>query len=237
MLPSTSSITPTSAASYLVQTLDLLNSLVPSDAIAWTSLNLASKRATIFGFPNDAPDEEVCEELLELTDDHPMMVSYWSERPHGLPAPRRLSDLVSDRQLRATRTYSLLLQPVNRIRQLTVVVSEGPDYRSWTLNRTRTDFSDAELELVAHLQPTLQLLERAYGTDDRGLPRSVASEQSSLLTTKETDVMRLVGRGLTAVGVARVLGISPRTVTKHLEHVYLKLGCNNRVSALRALGL
>lgn len=237
MQPSASGIAPTSTASYLAQTLDLLNCLVPSDAIAWTSLNLASQRATIFGFPNDASDEEVSRELLELADDHPMMVSYWSERPHGLPAPRRLSDVVSDRRLRATRTYALLLRPVNRIRQLTVVVSEGPAHRSWTLNRTRTDFSDTELELVARLQPTLQLLERAYGTDGRGLRRSVASEQSHSLTTREREIMRLVGRGLTAVGVARVLGISPRTVTKHLEHVYHKLDCDNRISALRALGL
>ena len=236
MPPSTSDVSRPSNASYLVQTLDLLDNLVPSDAIAWVSLNLTTRRSAVFGFPNDAPDEEVSRELLELEDDHPMIVSYWSERPHGLPAPRRLSDLVSDRQLRATKTYALLLRPVNRIRQLTVVVSQGQDSRSWTLNRARRDFSDREVELVARLQPSLFLLERSYG-GSQDEPSPEASDRGKALTEKEWEVMRLAGRGLTAVAIAHVLRISPRTVTKHVEHVYLKLGCNNRVSALRALGL
>jgi DNA-binding NarL/FixJ family response regulator len=40
--------------------------------------------------------------------------------------------------------------------------------------------------------------------------------------------------GLTAEGIARRLGTSPRTVHKHLEHVYRKLGVTDRLGAFRA---
>ncbi|WP_370872098.1 LuxR C-terminal-related transcriptional regulator [Arthrobacter bambusae] len=32
-----------------------------------------------------------------------------------------------------------------------------------------------------------------------------------------------------------MLGVSPRTVAKHLEHAYAKLRCTNRIDALRIL--
>jgi DNA-binding CsgD family transcriptional regulator len=55
------------------------------------------------------------------------------------------------------------------------------------------------------------------------------------LTPRERDVLELVGRGLTSQASARRLGISRRTVTKHLEHAYAKLGCRDRVSAVLRL--
>ncbi|WP_437773799.1 response regulator transcription factor [Arthrobacter sp. KNU40] len=47
--------------------------------------------------------------------------------------------------------------------------------------------------------------------------------------------MRLLGQGLKTAAIGHLLGCSPRTVAKHLEHAYAKLGSNNRVDALRRL--
>ena len=53
-----------------------------------------------------------------------------------------------------------------------------------------------------------------------------------LLTVRESQVLSLVGQGLTARAIARRCGISHRTVHKHLEQVYRKLNCHDRVSAV-----
>ncbi len=51
------------------------------------------------------------------------------------------------------------------------------------------------------------------------------------LTSREVEVLRLVARGLTAKEVAAHLGIAPKTVANHLEHIYAKIGANNRATA------
>jgi HD-GYP domain-containing protein (c-di-GMP phosphodiesterase class II) len=58
---------------------------------------------------------------------------------------------------------------------------------------------------------------------------SVASDPR--LTQRETEVLALVARGHTNRAVGRALGISPKTVNTHLEHVYTKLGVTSRAAA------
>lgn len=53
-----------------------------------------------------------------------------------------------------------------------------------------------------------------------------------VLTARESEILSLVGEGLTARAVARRLGISVRTVHKHLEQAYRKLDCHDRLSAV-----
>ena len=58
------------------------------------------------------------------------------------------------------------------------------------------------------------------------------------LTPREGDVMHWLSRGKTDAEIAALLAISPRTVHKHLEHVYVKLGVETRTAAvLRSLGM
>ncbi len=54
-----------------------------------------------------------------------------------------------------------------------------------------------------------------------------------VLTPRENHILLLVADGLTAEAVARRCGISRRTVHKHLEQMYRKIGCNDRVTAVR----
>jgi DNA-binding CsgD family transcriptional regulator len=42
----------------------------------------------------------------------------------------------------------------------------------------------------------------------------------------------LVAVGRTSVAIGRVLDVSPRTVAKHLERIYRKLGVGNRAAAV-----
>jgi DNA-binding response OmpR family regulator/DNA-binding CsgD family transcriptional regulator len=60
------------------------------------------------------------------------------------------------------------------------------------------------------------------------------------LTPRESEVLMWVARGKSNRDIAEILKLSPRTVNKHLEQVYAKLGVENRASAaalaLRTLG-
>ncbi|KAF7600199.1 MAG: DNA-binding response regulator [Candidatus Dactylopiibacterium carminicum] len=53
------------------------------------------------------------------------------------------------------------------------------------------------------------------------------------LTRKEAEVLYWVTRGKTSPDIGEILGSSPRTVNKHLEHVYEKLGVENRTAAAK----
>jgi DNA-binding CsgD family transcriptional regulator len=57
--------------------------------------------------------------------------------------------------------------------------------------------------------------------------------RSQQLAPREVLVLDLISRGFTADAIARRVGGSPRTVQKHLEHVYRKLDVHDRASAVR----
>ncbi len=54
------------------------------------------------------------------------------------------------------------------------------------------------------------------------------------LTRREAEVLALVAEGRTNDAIAALLVISPRTVKKHLEGVYAKLGVSSRAAAVSA---
>jgi DNA-binding CsgD family transcriptional regulator len=51
------------------------------------------------------------------------------------------------------------------------------------------------------------------------------------LTTRECEVLMWVARGKSNRDVGDILGLSPRTVNKHLERIFVKLGVENRAAA------
>lgn len=53
------------------------------------------------------------------------------------------------------------------------------------------------------------------------------------LTKRQAEILRLIARGNADADIGGALGISPRTVEKHLENVYAKLAVDNRVDAAR----
>jgi DNA-binding CsgD family transcriptional regulator len=51
------------------------------------------------------------------------------------------------------------------------------------------------------------------------------------LTQREAEVLLWIARGKSNRDVAEILTLSPRTVNKHLEQIFNKLGVENRTSA------
>ena len=81
----------------------------------------------------------------------------------------------------------------------------------------------------------LRLVEDEFGGDEQVIKAKLA------LTARELEVLLWIARGKSNRDVAEILSLSPRTVNKHLEQIYAKLGVENRTSAaalaMRTLGL
>ncbi|MBX3599843.1 MAG: response regulator transcription factor [Rubrivivax sp.] len=67
-----------------------------------------------------------------------------------------------------------------------------------------------------------------------------AEAVASPLTERETEILQLVGKGLSFADVAQLLEVSPHTVVTHVKRIYRKLAVHSRGEAVfeaRSMGL
>ena len=85
------------------------------------------------------------------------------------------------------------------------------------------------LQFVVELRPNEILLRLAK---TRGADNSASQFHHELgLTAREGEVLAWLSKGKSNRDIAQILGLSPRTVDKHLEQIYAKLGVENRTAA------
>ncbi|AOU97355.1 DNA-binding response regulator [Acidihalobacter yilgarnensis] len=80
--------------------------------------------------------------------------------------------------------------------------------------------------LFSLIEPGLLCIQR-----HAALPEPEVLARSYPLTTREAEVLYWVTLGKTNREIGEILDISPRTVNKHLEHVFEKLGVETRTAA------
>ena len=90
------------------------------------------------------------------------------------------------------------------------------------LQRPRAEFPVAEVAMALH--STFGARQASSDPGESGDPFG--------LTTTELAVLGLLVDGHTTYGIARRLEMSPRTASKHLEHIYRKLDVTHRVAAV-----
>ena len=86
----------------------------------------------------------------------------------------------------------------------------------------------AQVSRLEDLQSTVHDLEASGGCPSSPLPLE-------RLTPTELEVAAGVGRGLSNAGIAEARGGSRRTVEKHLESIYAKLGLENRYQLMKEM--
>ncbi len=84
------------------------------------------------------------------------------------------------------------------------------------------------LQYMSKLGPNEFLLRLAKDSSTN-TPAEFSSELG--LTTREGEVLSWLSKGKTNRDIAQILGLSPRTVDKHLQQIYAKLGVENRTAA------
>ncbi len=137
----------------------------------------------------------------------------------------------SYRQWHSVGTYSDIYRPQGLEHDLMLtlppppglVAGPGRTIRLFFFRGPGPDFSDRDRAVLTLLRPHLH---QAYLDAERRrhpVPR---------LTSRQTDLLRLVAAGHTNTQIARRLGISEATVRTHLENIYSRLQVSSRTAAV-----
>lgn len=199
-----------------------LPQLVASEFTTLSICHLASGRREVFGLPAGALSAQDRAAFDRHFHEHPLVRYHAYEGGRGT---QRISDSLPMERFRHSALYNDYYRRIriDHAMALPIYVREGV-LVSFVLNRTRRDFTDRERALLDVLRPHLA---RAYQRLNR----------LGGLTAREAEVLRWVAAGKSDAQIAAVLRISARTVQKHLQHCYEKLGVESRTAAaLRASG-
>jgi DNA-binding CsgD family transcriptional regulator len=98
-------------------------------------------------------------------------------------------------------------------------------------------FAAWHLEMLRFAQGPLTALDVHLSQLDRPRPRSTSFDPVLVsleygLTARELEALAFLAQGLSARTIAARMGLSPRTVNKHLGNLYRKLGTHDRLMAV-----
>jgi DNA-binding CsgD family transcriptional regulator len=216
--------------------LDALHRALPS---AYVSLNeIGPGPEDVFALISPPATEEMFERWGRHAHENPLLQHY--QRTRGGSA-MRFSDVCSREHLHSLALYRELYRPMGVEHQLAFTLPASPlRVVAIALSRGDRDYSDEERDLADRARPFLiqaYLNALAY-QDSRAGAASVDPSTPPLdsllaagLTEREAESLRLVALGRSNHHVAEVLGISHRTVGKHLERGFRKLGVSDRSTA------
>ncbi len=219
---------------FRVELLAAVGRAVPAD---WVSLNdIGPDPADTVVLSDPDPSVDLLAQFAQYAHQNPL-VAYHARTLDG--RPRRFSDMISQRDLHALDLYAKVYAKLGVEHQIAFTLpSERGRVLGIALSRGEHDFSDAERDLLGDARPFLiQSYRNAIRfTDVLRNPAAVDSPRRERLmglglTGRQADVLLLVATGASERTIAERLGISHRTVQKHLERCYRQLGVTSRSQA------
>jgi DNA-binding CsgD family transcriptional regulator len=216
-----------------------LNSYVASELTTLSVCDLRTGHRQVVGLPGVCLGAEDIACFDRHFFEHPLV------RLHGLHGGRsaqRMSDAVGRVDFQRSALYADYYRRIGLEHAIAVPLYQDKDTLvSIVLNRHRLDFSERDRERLELLRPHLAFLYghacrvavHAAGGAPAPLPVPLLPDPApSELTARECDVLQWLACGKTDADIAALLSISPRTVHKHLEHIYVKLGVETRTAAV-----
>ncbi|MFD7156937.1 HD domain-containing phosphohydrolase [Kribbella sp. NPDC059898] len=155
----------------------------------------------LLGIPAIAPSRTIAERHHERLDG--------SGYPRGLTAA---SLTAADRILAAADAYHAMTEP--RPHRVPLIGDAAATQLRSEVRAGRLDPNASEAVLRA-----------------AGHRATARREGPAGLTGREVEVLTLLARGRPNKQIARELGVTPKTVSNHVEHVYAKLGVSSRAAA------
>jgi DNA-binding CsgD family transcriptional regulator len=209
-----------------------LADLIGCDVITYNEISLDGCDIRYADYPCGIRDSATGEVLAAHLHEHPLVAHY---QMSGDPGPVKISDFLSQQQFHRLGLYAEFYRYLAVEHQMAMALP-APDKQivGLALNRSRTDFSETDRAVLDVLYAPLAAgLERARIRDRarRALEAQAAAAPSEL-TGREAQILQLVAAGRTNTAIARTLEVSPRTIAKHLEHIYRKLGVTSRAAAV-----
>ena len=205
--------------------------LVDCDSLSFTVLGSDQGQVSVTRYPDRTSSPGSVAAFAAYVHEHPLVNHY---RETGDAQPIMISDFLSRRDFHRLDLYGEYFRCISVEYQIAFgLPCAGPEMIGVALNRAASDFTEDERDLLSILRfPLMTALERARQRQcARESLATAASGAVADLTDREIGVLRLAALGRTNSAIARALDISPRTVAKHLEHIYRKLDVNGRTSA------
>jgi DNA-binding CsgD family transcriptional regulator len=226
----------TDGAAFAREGVALLPSLIGSDLTTLVVCDLERGHRSVI--PRGAVSRNAVEVFDYYFHVHPLV------REHGRNSnavTKRIRDLVPTEAFRQTALYNEYYRPLRLDDAMAVPLHVDRRFLvSFVLNRSGRGFSERDRELADILRPHLANLYRLGVALERARERPGEAEEEAAqapLTPREREVLDWVAAGKTNRDIAAILGASPRTVEKHLERIYEKLGVETRTAAvMRAIG-
>lgn len=195
-----------------------LNEIGPDRVVAVAAPDLEEKWLTLFG---------------ELGHENPLY-QRWVRTLDG--RAYRFSDVTTREELEATRLYQELYVPLEVKEQIAFTLPDvGEQLVAIALSRSDRDYSDGERDFLDRARPFIIQAYRNAIAHSKTREHSAAALDAALvqdgLTAREAEVLRHVALGGSNRDVGARLGVSDRTVQKHLERVFRKLDVSTRSAA------
>lgn len=183
--------------------------------------------------------------FARLAHENPLLVRFGQT---GDGRAYRFSDVVTQDELHALALYREFYEPIGLEHQIAFTLRYAATrLLAVALSRRERDFSDAERDLLDSARPFLIDSYRAAiehselkAELDRRRGATAAGDSDGTLgaalvarglTAREAEVLRWVALGRSNQAAAEALGLSHRTVEKHLERCFRKLGVATRSEA------
>lgn len=206
-----------------------LASLLGCDVATYNEIG--PQGVTYRDYPFRSLGVETRDVFARFVGEHPL-INYYRATNNG--AAVKISDFMDNKTFHRLNLYEYFFRPIPVEHQMAITLAaRGPTVIGIALNRTRHDFTETDRALLSVLRrPLAESYSGLLRAAERRVPNSPAPGRTlKLLTDAELAVLRLVATGETNAAIARQVGCSPRTVAKHLEHIYRKLDVADRSSA------
>lgn len=217
--------------------LPALAELVGSDVVTYNEIDPAQGRAFYTDYPTGWLNPELVTVFAAHVHEHPLVSHIVATRDGG---PVKMSDFVGRQGFHRLGLYSEFFRPIGIEHQIGFSLPSPPGQLiAYAINRGQGDFTEDDRALLAVvMDPINRAVHRARRRQKaRSALETAAPPATADLTDREFAVLELAAQGRTNSSIARALDVSPRTIAKHLEHVYRKLGVTSRAAAVhRAAG-
>jgi DNA-binding CsgD family transcriptional regulator len=210
-----------------------LDRLVHSDVLSYNELGPGPGQVAYCAYPEDVVFSPESIAAFEAHVHENPLVDHLAATADGSPA--MISDFLSQERFHRLGVYTEFYRHVPVEYQIAIGLPKT-DGRivGIALSRARGDFTEDDRDLLAVLRaPLVRAMIRARSRNraQRALS-GPADNRLANLTDRELQLLELVALGNTNAGIARKLGISPRTVAHHLDSAYRKLDVTSRAAAV-----
>jgi DNA-binding CsgD family transcriptional regulator len=211
--------------------------LIPADYFVWNEILFIEGVPNLVDFVESTEGvmQPFVERMTTVFPEHPFNASFMGNPD---PTPLMFSDFYTLEEFRKTRLYQVAHDhPGGWCYQLSVPIVLHPGLiSSLNFGGTQKNFSERDREALNIVRKHFK---QAYQNTEAATARAMASSQPLIrfqLTAREAEIGLWLAEGKSNPEIAAILGLSPRTIEKHMEKILEKLNVENRTAAAIAIG-